>query len=408
MGGDSLGKRHVAPDLPVTPSLGSDSADIEHIALTAALHSPAALMMTSLAGKVVYGNIRAFRLFDREPEDFIGKNLDDFCIDSAQMTEIESVARDGRERQFKMDRSESPSSPRTYLCRVSRVAGRAGIPAWICFAAGEMEPTPREPSDELSEASVLESYRSVSGCAVWRMSIAHPTRQWLKNAVECGRERLSMWNIKGSPSARTAKYFIDAIHASDRVRVSKAIESSLDEGVPLEVVYRLTPKLGRSKLILTRALLVAEADGGASRSLLGFDTDITAPVERDQIPIDKAAILDTVAAHLEGPIYALDRQFRLLFFNECFSRTMKEQYGAQTSLHGKAFHVAAARGRRRVVMSNYRRALSGASVIEKLSIRSKISGVSSFDLMYAPLTMASQTTGVVVFGIKCQQRTGLT
>jgi hypothetical protein len=390
----------LVPELSTPGPLGSGLSEDALSALTAALHCPVALMLATLAGDLVYENVRARRLFSAAPTlETQPKNLRDFCFKPAQMTEIEAVARDGRERQFQIRREIEGLGWRSFLCRVSRVAGPAGIPTWIAFVSQELEYY-SDANAELNESAILESYRSLSGGAVWRMRLEHPASQWTKNAIDCTRERLALFGVRGKPSQSSVKAFLDLVHASDRAMLAQTLESSVRDNVPFETVYRLAPRLGRSKVILSRGMPTEDPDVADSRSLWCVDIDISSAVEQDKIPFDKGAVLDAVAANLDGPIYAVDRQFRYLFFNEAFSRNMRELYDAETALHGKAFEPAGASARRRVVTANFRRALDGVPVVEKLSVRLKDSGINTFELTYAPMVVAGQTRGVVVFGVK--------
>jgi PAS domain-containing protein len=371
------------------------------MAATAALHSPIALTLATLAGHVVYGNVRAMQLFGSSSvAEFQSHNLVDFCIDAAQMTEIEAVARDGRERQFRLTRDIEGIGTRTFLCRVSRVAGRAGIPAWIAFVAQELEYI-ADGDDGLTEASILETYRAVPGSAAWRMTLEHPAAEWRKNPVHCTRERLTLFGMRNAPPECTAELFLDLVHVADRGTVYEAIETSLKGHVPFEVAYRLVPKLGQSRILLTRGVPVADESGEAKPGFLcGVDIDLTAAVAGDKIPFDKAGVLDSLAAHLEGPIYAVNPQFRYVYFNETFKRNMRELYGEDTQLHGKAFEPSSAGARRRVVLGNFRRAMTGVPVVERVSFRLKETGITTYEVTYVPMMAAAQTRGVVVFGIR--------
>jgi PAS domain-containing protein len=401
MRSDAAGsKGRVGSDSPATASLGPQ-ADAALIAATAALHCPVALTLSTLAGHVVYGNVRAMQLFGSSSvEEFRSHNLVDFCIDAAQMTEIEAVARDGRERQFRLTREIEGIGPRTFLCRVSRVAGRAGIPTWIAFVAQELEYI-AEGDVGLTESSILETYRAVAGSAAWRMTLVHPAAEWRKNPVHCTRERLALFGMRNAPPGITAELFLDLVHVADRGTVYEAIETSLKGHTPFEVAYRLVPKLGQSRIFLTRGVPVADESGRAKPEILcAVDVDLTAAVAGDKIPFDKSGVLDSLAAHFEGPIYAVDPQFRYVYFNETFKRYMRELYGEDSQIHGKAFEPTSAGTRRRVVLGNFRRALTGVPVLEKVSLRLKETGITTYEVTYVPMTIAAQTRGVVVFGIR--------
>jgi PAS domain-containing protein len=399
--GNDAARNKGGSDSPATDSLGSPLPGSTPIAATASLHCPAALTLATLAGHVVYGNVRAMQLFgSSSAAEFQSHNLSDFCIDSARMTEIEAVARDGRERQFRLTRKIEGLGPRTFLCRVSRVAGRAGIPTWIAFVAQELEYV-AEGDVEMTETSILETYRTVAGSAAWRMTLEHPPAEWRKNPVHCTRERLALFGIRNTPATLAAESFLDLVHVADRGVVYEAIETSLKGLTPFEVAYRLVPKLGQSRILLTRGVPVrSDSEEADSRTLCGVDVDLSAAVAEDKIPCEKSSVLDSLAAHFEGPLYAVDPQFRYVYFNDVFRRNMRELYGAETQIHGKAFESSSAGARRRVVLANFRRALTGVSVVEKVSVRLKDTGITTYEITYAPMMIATQVRGVVVFGIR--------
>jgi PAS domain-containing protein len=390
-----IGSDSSAADPPGSPP------DAALIAATASLHCPAALILATLAGHVVYGNARAMLLFGSSPAvEFQSHDLSDFFVESAQMTEIEAVARDGRERQFRLTREVEGLGRRTFLCRVSRVAGRAGIPTWIAFVAQELEYI-ADGDVAITESSILDTYRAVAGSAAWRMTLEHPPAEWRKNPVHCTRERLALFGIRNAPATLTAESFLDLVHVADRGIVYESIETSLKVLTPFEVVYRLVPKLGQSRILLTRGVpLRADSDDAGSRALCGVDVDLSAAVADDKIPCEKSNVLDSLAARFEGPLYAVDPQFRYVYFNETFKRNMRELYGAETQLHGKAFEPPSAGARRRVVLANFRRALTGISVVEKVSVRLKDTGITTYEVTYAPMMVAAQVRGVVVFGTR--------
>jgi hypothetical protein len=78
-------------------------------------------------------------------------------------------------------------------------------------------------------------------------------------------------------------------------------------------------------------------------------------------PYEKAAILDTIAANMEAPVYAVDRDLRYTYFNSFFAFMFRRVYGVDAVLGEKAYEAVADDGRRRTVLGHLRRALAGTS-----------------------------------------------
>ena len=107
--------------------------------------SPAALGLATLAGDLLFVNARAQRLFGIAPgAPLAGHNLADLCTQAGQLTTLEAVARDGRERNLSICREADAAIAVRMMLRLSRVAGYGGIPTWIASPSSEYAtPFPR-------------------------------------------------------------------------------------------------------------------------------------------------------------------------------------------------------------------------------------------------------------------------
>jgi GGDEF domain-containing protein len=117
-------------------------------------------------------------------------------------------------------------------------------------------------------------------------------------------------------------------------------------------------------------------------------------------PYEKAAILDTIAANLEAPVYAVDRDLRYTYFNSFFASMLRRVYGADAMLGEKAYEAVSDDGRRRVVLGHLRRALAGARVVEEIPVSVDDATVRRYELTYSPIRGGAATGGVTVFGIR--------
>ena len=117
-------------------------------------------------------------------------------------------------------------------------------------------------------------------------------------------------------------------------------------------------------------------------------------------PYEKAAILDTIAANMEAPVYAVDRDLRYTYFNSFFAFMLRRVYGVDAVLGEKAYEAVADDGRRRTVLGHLRRALAGTRVVEEVPVSVDDAMVRRYELTYSPLRSGAVTGGVTVFGIR--------
>jgi DNA-binding MarR family transcriptional regulator/PAS domain-containing protein len=360
---------------PEAPRLSPNPDELLHRAL-AVESVPAAIALATLAGELLYLNARAQEFFAiRVGADLAGHNVADVC-EQPQLSALEAVARDGREREFSVTRDCAPPAGaqsqtpvrRHFLCRLSRVAGANGIPTWLCFVATEQQDQSVE-EETLYEAQALRIIRSVGGVAAATMRIEDESN-WLNNPVQWSTEVFSLLNVKLAGVKPAAGNYVDFIVPEDRPDVMRAMERFLTEGVPFEVLYRLNARDGQAKVLFSRAAFAEVHPATGQRQLWFVNQDVTALFSGNLLPREKAAVLDALAANIEAPLYAVDEEFRYVYTNEFFREAMRQQYGASVVLGEKAYETVHSVARRRTVMSNLRRASQGTRVVEGMAIRS--------------------------------------
>jgi PAS domain-containing protein len=363
-------------------------------------HSPAALGLATLAGDLLYLNANGERLFGLARGDALtGRNLADIFSDPGQLGALEAVARDGRERNLLIYREVPGVAPSRLLCKLTRVDGYGGIPTWLAFAGFERDDSATDGEAPLSDAESMSIIRRLSSVAAWKMPI--DTRDsWAQNMMQWDSGIHGLLNLKPSHAKMAARQFLDSVAREDRELASDTMEQALVRGSRLEAVYRMNPRNGSPKIVLTRAVIAADTDASSVPTLFGTVQDITSALGNEMRPYEKAAILDTIAANMEAPVYAVDRDLRYTYFNSFFAFMLRRVYGADPVLGEKAYEAVPDDGRRRVVLGHLRRALAGTRVVEEVPISGDDAIVGRYELTYSPIKGGTATGGVTVFGSK--------
>jgi PAS domain-containing protein len=361
--------------------------------------SPAALGLATLAGDLFFLNARAQRLFGVAPgAPLAGRNLADLCTGAGQLTTLEAVARDGRERNLSICRGAGAATAVRMLLRLSRVAGYGGIPTWIAFAAIERDDS-TEGDAPLSESESMSILRRLTSLAAWKMRIDDCER-WTNNTMQWGAGLHPLLNLKPGGSRLLSRNFLDFVAREDREGTRVALEKSLQSGARFEAVYRLNPRNGAAKVVLSRAVVGADEECSGAPTMFGVVHDITSALGGEIRPYEKAAILDTIATSLEAPVYAVDHNLRYTYFNPFFALTLRHVYGTDAALGEKAYESIPDDGRRRTVLGHLRRALAGARVVEEIRICLDDAVPRRYDLTYAPIRSGALPGGVTVFGVR--------
>lgn len=368
-------------------------------ALRALEHAPAGVCLASLSGEMLYINERAEVIFGiSHDSDLAGRHIGDIFEGKAQLAELESVARDGRERQFEMYREVGEQGRRHLICKLMRLTEDSGIPAWLVFLV--IENDHRTSGDEhiIDDAETLRIIRQLSGIAAWKMRI-DDDHDLGNNFMQWSDEVFDLLNSNRN-TPQTPRGYMDFVHTEDRKSMLLALKSALADGSRYEAVYRLRQKGGGStRIILSRALVVKDPAVGAPRELWGVEQDITAAFS-GLLPHSKASILDTVAAAIEGPVYAVDREFRFIYFNEFVREIRRAMFGLETEIGQRVTDFPDHTSRRRTLVANLRRALGGVRLVERMELTVDPAINQAFEVTYAPMPTGSAPTGIAVIGVR--------
>lgn len=383
------------------PTAPMPVADAFSSAMVALEHSPAALGLATLAGDLLYLNANAERLFGIAPGASLAeRNLADICTEPGQLGTLEAVARDGRERNLHIHRKSPDVPPIRLLWKLTRVAGYGGIPTWLTFAGVERDDKSMDDDHaSLGEAESMSIIRRLTSLATWKMPLEERER-WTQNTMRWDDGFHPLLNLKPGNSKIAMRNFLDFIAREDRERAREALEKALVSGSRFEAVYRVNPRNGPARIVLSRAAVGVDEETSSVPTVFGVVQDITSALGHEVHPYEKAAILDTIAASMEAPVYAVDRDLRYTYFNSFFAQMMRRLYETEAVLGEKVYEAVLDDGRRRTVLGHLRRALSGARVVEELAIPLDDAIVRYYELTYSPIKSDATTAGVTVFGTR--------
>jgi PAS domain S-box-containing protein len=388
------------PEYPEESSIQTAAPDSLASAILALEQSPAALGLATLAGDLLYLNTKAEELFGVSPgAELPGRNFAEVCTQRVQLGVLEAVARDGRERQIHLVGARASGGTGRYLCKLRRLSGYGGIPTWLSFVALEYDGGNESADTALDDMQSMRVIHRLAGMATWKMRLDDRS-DWTNNPVQWGAGIYPLLNLKSDAPLATLRSYLDFVARPDRPGIRAAMDEALADGSRFEAIYRLNPRGGATKLVLSRAVPVADESTNFVPMMWGVVQDITSVFAGQMLPYEKAAILDTFAQNLEAPLYAVDRDFRYTFFNPFFESMMRRLYGVTPAIGERAFESISSAPRRKTVLANLRRALSGARVVEEVAIRLDDAIVRTFELTYSPMRGSAASSGVTVFGAR--------
>jgi len=362
-------------------------------------HAPAAIAVANLSGELVYVNAEAERLFGIAHGALPGgRYVADFISDRSHLSSLEGVARDGRQRQFELSH-EFGEGGRIHLhCRLARVSAPSGIPAWLVFIA--FAPNHATPAIDASESAHM--IHKLSGIALWKIRKTDDN-DWADCPMQWSESPFEFPALDSVSGRKTLRAYTQLVLLEDRPSIFASLSRSITDGSPYEVVYRLSSESGSPTIIASRAIFIPDPVTGTPCELWGLEQDITMVFNGQALPNIKASTLDAIASTMDGPLYAVDRDFRYIYFNDFFRDTARRVLGADVQLGKKITDTGNRDTRRAAVMANLRRALAGARFVEETTIPFDGSTGRRYELTYVPLSSPLTPTGVAVFGVRVER-----
>lgn len=366
-------------------------------AVCAFRHTPAAIALASLSGELVYVNAEAERLFGIAPGTLPhGRYIADVISDASHLSSLEDVARDGRQRQFEMSHEFGEGGHIHFYCRLARVSAPSGIPAWLVFIA--FAPNRETPTIDASIAASesAQMIHKLSGIAFWKIR-KNDNNDWADCAMRWSESPFEMPALDSVLRRQTLRTYAELVVPEDRPSIFASLSRSITDGSPYEAVYRFISESGAPIIMASRAIVIPDPVTGTPSELWGLEQDITMIFNGQALPHNKASTLDAIASAIDGPVYAVDRDFRYIYFNDFFRDTARRVLGVEVELGRK---IAERDTRRAAVLENLRRALGGARVVEETTIPFDGSADCRYELTYAPLSCPLAPMGVAVFGVR--------
>jgi PAS domain-containing protein len=366
-------------------------------------HCPVAIALASLSGELLSINAEAAGIFGiSHGESLSGRYIADTFVEASHLAALEAVARDGRARQFELFSRKEEGLGRRFLCRLARITAANGIPAWLALGMFEYGDQFYVDGPSGSTAKTASDIHQLAGLATW-MIRGDDDADLGASTMEWSPELFRLLNAKPSLRRLTLHDYLEFVAADERDAVLVALSRSFADGASVSVVHRLQPDNGASKVVASRATPIRDPVAGLTRDIWGVDQDVTSIFEGRLPSHEKASILDSLASNMEGPIYAVDREFRFTYFNEFVRREMRDVFGADPEVGVKAIGVGHRRARRKVMLGNLRRALGGARIVEEVLIPCDKLTARYYELTYSPIVVGSMTTGVAVFGVRLKR-----
>ncbi len=112
----------------------------------------------------------------------------------------------------------------------------------------------------------------------------------------------------------TAEGFARLVHPEDRAPVARAIQSSLEHGLPYELEFRAVKPGGATVWLFTNAVVVRE--GGRPRRMIGATFDITARKLTELALRESEGRFRALASHAPVGIFLTDSEGDCVFVNE--------------------------------------------------------------------------------------------
>jgi PAS domain-containing protein len=359
--------------------------------------------LASLSGELVYVNEEAERLFGIAHGTFPhGRYLADVISDTNHLSSLEGVARDGRQRQFQMSHQFGEGGHIHFYCRVARVSAPSGIPAWLVFIA--FAPNRETPAIDASIAAPesAQMLDQLSGIALWKIR-KNDNDDWADCPMRWSESPFEIPALDSVLRRATLRAYTELIVPEDRPPMFASLARSITDGSPYQAVYWLISDSAAPIIIASRAIVIPDPVTGTPSELWGLEQDITMIFNGQAVPHNKASTLDAIGSTIDGPVYAVDRAFRYIYFNDFFRDAARRVFGVEVELGMK---IVEQDTRRAAVLANLRRAVGGVRVVEETTIPSDGAADCQYELTYAPLSSPTRSAGVAVFGVRVARSRG--
>ncbi len=332
-------------------------------AAVAAESAPSAIVLTTLAGQVLYANRAFLDLLDLPSiESILHLDLAQACGQRLDFNFLARLAKDGQPQHRTMSLMRAGQSV-SFVCSATRVAAESDYPKWLSIA---LMPGGRAESGTQASANDTVFERLLGRHGIW--SLATPTVIDARHgliAVNAGFCSMMNWSQHAEP--HPLRNWLRVIHRDDRARVMEALTQLAVRGGEYSLQYRLqTGAVDRA----IQSTACASARDGALTVITGVDRDVTDLAAHGESERRQVRLLRALSECVELPAFALDTHGNLLWFNTPFLGFLRP-FGVAIA-PGQPLEEAFPEGTlRRHLRRNLRRALHGERRVEEILLHSE-------------------------------------
>lgn len=189
--------------------------------------------------------------------------------------------------------------------------------------------------------------------------------------------------------------FYKYVHPEDRGAMKEAIENTINTGEPYEIRKRIINKNGKAIYIIARGEPFIERE--VVTKLFGTIQDITDEIEIQNALVDNEAKVRAIFNSTEDKIYAVDRNYRLIDFNESAARSLPRLF--ELEKFEKGIEVLAQKpSLRQLWIDHYDEALRGKKLL--LEKKYEENGLPKLDLVAITpiINDDGEITGAALYG----------
>lgn len=364
--------------------------------------SPVATVLCDLAGTIVQANRAFLKLFGL-PSEPSAVNVDvvSACGQVVPLRFIDALAREGELHQEELRANLATGESLSVLCTAIRLDGEEGMPRWLLITFDAL----RDPTLGGKRDSV-EMYwpdvQSFFGVGHWRMQV-NAGSDVADGALEWSAGMFDLLGVRRTRGRVTLKRWLSLVAPADRALVVKSLRVAAAEGGEFEIQYRRYDEYGHAQCIRSRGRRMATGSK---------DTWVLIGLEQRWEEIQYAvhdglnkSVLQAVVDSSECPVYAIDRNFRLICSNGAFRTTLGRGLLSPTaSIEDLCARLVDATHRQRVA-ENLRRALRGERRAAEAQVISEDGSSLWYDFTYNPVrSEGDEVLGVVVFAVDVTAR----
>ncbi len=347
-------------------------------AIVAAETSPVALVLTSLDGEILYANPAFQALFDApDLAARSGMSLQEISSPYFDAALLSDLARTGEPGQFELRALRGTAT--RWWCQARRARGESGMPKWLVLTFTELEPAASpEPASPLQDARDRVERLDRSGS--WSLCIPD-SQQAPDGRMSWSRGMSELLRCEHSERPRAARDWLDVIHRSDRAAVVEVLRGLTASGRDYSIEYRLA---NGGRRLHSRGQFATRSPLGVT-TIIGVERDVTETVSLPRASLGEHYVQRALASSYEVPAFALDRHYRLRWFNPLFVSLMRELWGVGPGTGWTLEQIVRQPSQRRRAIHSIRQSLQGMRSAAEWLVAVRDIEARCYDLIYNPI-----------------------